>query len=107
MIQKHWRAIAVALLLLTIIAGTSIADKPEIVHAQLVRVPVSIISKPDPADVYINGKFVGSTDFEQRLAPGVHTIEIRREGYGSWRRELTVTNGNPTRVVALLSKSEK
>lgn len=106
MIHGHWRAIAAALFVLILVAGASVAgdhNDPQPIS----RVPVSIQSRPDFADVYLNGKFVGSTNFEQRLAPGVHVIEIRREGYGSWRRELTVTAGNPTRVVALLDKKEK
>lgn len=108
MIKKHWRAIAAALLLLTLFAGASIAGNNSLPNTQpVVRVPVAIYSRPDFADIYLNGKFIGSTDVEQRLTPGVHVIEIRREGYGSWRRELTVTAGNPTRVVALLSKTEK
>ncbi len=108
MIKNHWRALAAALLLLTLIAGASIAGDHTEPNTPLVRVPVSILSRPEAADIYLDGKFVGSTDVEQRLSPGVHTIEIRREGYQSWRRELTVSQGNPTRVVALLErKSER
>jgi len=106
MIHGHWRAIAAALFVLILVAGASVAgDHPD--PQPTVRVPVSIQSHPDYADIYLNGKFVGSTSIEQRLTPGVHVIEIRRDGYSSWRRELTVTAGNPTRVVALLDKKEK
>jgi len=37
-----------------------------------------------------------------RLTPGVHELELTRARYGSWVRELTVTEGLPTRVTALL-----
>ena len=44
----------------------------------------------------------GTTPLNYRLTPGVHELELTRARYGSWVRELTVTEGLPTRVTALL-----
>jgi PEGA domain len=67
-----------------------------------VTVPVSFVSRPSVADLYIDGKFVGSTEVALRLSPGVHVIEVKLDDFHTWRRELHVTAGSPTRVAALL-----
>lgn len=70
------------------------------------KVDVHFLSKPDNADLYVDGKFVGSTDVLLRLAPGVHSVEIKLDDYEPWRRELTVQPQSPTRVAARL-KSQR
>ena len=91
--------IAVSLLVATVsFAGTDNVSSP--------RVPVQFVSRPDYADLYIDGKFVGSTDLALRIAPGEHVVEVKRAGYDTWRRELIVTPENPTRVAALLRQEK-
>ena len=70
------------------------------------RVGVTFNSRPDPAEVYVDGKFIGTTPVGHKLAPGVHVIEIGREPYQKWRRELTLTPGNPTQVTAVLEQKQ-
>lgn len=67
-------------------------------------VTVLIDSRPEFAEVRVDGKFVGSTPLNYRLTPGVHKLELTRMRYGAWIRELTVTEGIPTRVVGLLDE---
>jgi hypothetical protein len=66
------------------------------------NVSILIDSRPDFAEIRIDGKFIGTTPLNYRLTPGVHQLELTRARYGSWVRELTVTEGLPTRVTALL-----
>lgn len=98
--NKTLRTIALALIVLSIIATATIAeDRPvEREHS----VPVQFHSKPDNCELWLNGEFVGSADVSLRLTAGKHVIEMRRDGYENWRRELSVMRGNPTRVVGLL-----
>lgn len=87
---------AVVLLLATVaFAGTEPRSREP-------KVPVQFNSKPEHAELYINGKFVGTTDVALRLPAGTHVIEMKRDKYESWRRELWVSGDNPTRVTALL-----
>lgn len=94
---------AVVLLIILAVGGVSVArdkhDEP--------RVPITIDSRPDFAEVYLNGKFIGSTAITPRLTPGEHTIELRRKGYETWTRELTVLPGGQSRVVALLEQQSQ
>jgi hypothetical protein len=102
--KPYRRALVALLLLITLIASVSLTasntEPREVVN-------VSIESLPQYGEIYLNGKFVGSTDINRRMSPGVHTIEVRRTGYETWCRELTVTAGNNTRVVALLERPAK
>lgn len=70
------------------------------------RVHVQFNSRPDNVDLYVDGKFVGSTDVVLRLTPGEHLIEMKADGHEPWRRQLWVTADNPTRVAARL-KAER
>jgi len=69
------------------------------------RVPVSIMSRPEYAEVKIDGAFVGSAPMNFRLTPGVHRIEMSHAKFNTWSRELTVVNDTPTNVVGLLDPS--
>lgn len=66
---------------------------------------VVIESRPDLAEVWIDGKFVGSTSLGYSLTPGEHKIELVRPRYATWTRTLTVAPNQPTRVAALLQES--
>jgi len=65
-------------------------------------VSVMIDSRPDLAEVWIDGKFVGSTSLSYRLTPGDHKVELVRPRYATWTRTLTVMPYQSTRVAALL-----
>lgn len=101
------RVAVVSLVLLSVVVFTacmSVAAQPEPQPARVERVNVSIQSLPDPAEIYLESKFIGSTPANVALTPGVHRIEIRRPGFKPWSRELTVLSGSPARVSALLEK---
>ena len=69
--------------------------------------PVSVLidSRPDFAEIQIDGKFVGTTPLNYRLLPGMHRIALTRKGFATWTRDLLVTDGVPTRVGGLLEQS--
>jgi PEGA domain len=90
-----------ALFLLALTPLMIAADTPLKVH----MVPVHIDSRPDLAEVWIDGKFVGSTTLSYRLTPGEHKVELVRPRYATWTRTLTVEPEQPTRVAALLQES--
>ncbi|HYC93713.1 MAG TPA: PEGA domain-containing protein [Thermoanaerobaculia bacterium] len=94
-----------ALLLLFALACTTAAPvpsaRPRPVAADSVN--VAIESRPDSAEVYIEGKFVGTTPMVARLMPGEHPIELRHPKYETWQRELTVISNSPTRIMAHLA----
>jgi hypothetical protein len=95
------RTIAFALAAVLLVALVAFADEKAAPERDQ-RTPVHFSSRPDNADLYIDGKYVGSTEVVFRLTPGVHTVEMKLDEYETWSRQLSVTAENPTRVAARL-----
>jgi hypothetical protein len=92
--------VAAALLVIPLIASAqSEKSEPRLVHVQF-------NSRPEWAEVPVDGAFVGTTPLTYRLTPGVHKIELQRRSYQSWSRELTVATETPTNVTALLEERD-
>jgi hypothetical protein len=54
---------------------------------------LTINSTPGSADVEINGKFVGSTPSTFSLPAGDHTISVKKNGFTSWERTISLSAG--------------
>ena len=54
---------------------------------------------PEQAEIFINGKDKGSTDGRFVLEAGQYSLELRREGYRTWKRDFTLEGGNIVRMV--------
>jgi PEGA domain len=65
---------------------------------------LEISSKPDKADVEIDGRFVGQTPATLPLDGGEHEIKVTRGGYKPWTRTLEVLPGSRTSLEATLVK---
>jgi len=65
---------------------------------------VMLMSEPKGAEIYVDGKFMGSTPSVVALLPGSHDVEIRSNGYKTWVRKLEVTAGSKVTVQASLEK---
>ena len=96
----HKKLLLLLLLLTPILLAADAPNKPR-------PMTVQIDSRPDLAEVWLDGKFVGSTPLAYRVAPGDHKIELVRPRYASWTRTLTVMPDQPTRVAALLQESNE
>jgi hypothetical protein len=68
---------------------------------------VIIRSQPDGAEVFVDGKMVGTTadDGELELSDmrlGAHHIVLRKEGYREWSQTVTLRTTDPVEVLPLL-----
>jgi hypothetical protein len=63
---------------------------------------VSVRSDPVGADVFLDGKFVGSAPANLQLPAGTYSLSVRLEGYEPWQRDLSVISGSETGVQAKL-----
>lgn len=52
---------------------------------------VMVFSKPDGADVTINGKLLGETPYETKLPAGKYTISLTKDGYRKRTRIVDIT----------------
>ncbi len=62
-------------------------------------------SFPTAAQVFINGKLTTATDDKLNLDPGEYQVQIRKDGYISWQKNLTIEKELVTQTDALLFPS--
>lgn len=60
---------------------------------------LSVESSVTGADIEIDGAFVGSTPSTVSVAPGQHTISVKKKGYTDWSRTMNVS-GRSVRLTA-------
>ncbi len=65
---------------------------------------LQVTSTPDGADIVVDGKFVGNTPSAIHLEPGDYTVAVKKDGYSTWERKVTVSGGNVTLVAELEKK---
>lgn len=49
---------------------------------------LALSSNPKAAKVYINGELKGVTDLNLTLPPGTYSVEIKKDGYTNWSKDL-------------------
>ncbi len=54
---------------------------------------LDIWSYPEGADVFLDGAYVGKTPYAQTVAPGAHTIDLRKKNFAIWQRKVTTGPG--------------
>jgi PEGA domain len=59
-------------------------------------------SNPDGAKIFVDGKLSGATNTNISLAPGTYDVEIKKDGFTSWKRRLTIKGELVVKVEALL-----
>jgi hypothetical protein len=65
---------------------------------------VTFVSEPQGADIYVDGKFVGSTPSTLALPAGAHEIRVEADNFKTWTRKLTSTAGSTVTIHAALTK---
>ncbi|HSP16705.1 MAG TPA: PEGA domain-containing protein [Thermoanaerobaculia bacterium] len=98
------RLVALVSILALLLIPLAAAAQSEKTEPRLISVQFN--SRPEFAEVRVDGVFVGTTPLPYRLSPGVHKIELSRQRYQSWTRELFVSADVPTNVTALLDERE-
>jgi len=68
------------------------------------KITVEITSEPLGAEIYIDGKFVGSTPSKISLSTGEHTIKVLRAGHKDWERRILIEMGSSPNFNAILEK---
>ena len=62
-------------------------------------------SSPAGADIFVDGGYVGQTPYSLSVAPGQHTISLRKKDVGTWQRTVQVEAGKRKVGASLGQKS--
>ncbi len=65
---------------------------------------VQVTSKPESAEVWVDGNFVGNTPAKLNLVPGKHKVKVSLQGYVDWEREIEVLSESDVGLTAVLEK---
>jgi WD40 repeat protein len=61
-------------------------------------------SEPTGAQIFVNGDLKTASDTTLSLAPGTYDVEVRKEGYLSWYKRLTIAKEEVTEATVSLFK---
>lgn len=61
--------------------------QPQVVSSRGI---IAISASPKASKVYIDGQLKGVTDLNLTLPPGKYTVEVKKDGYSSWKRQVTL-----------------
>jgi hypothetical protein len=70
------------------------AVSTQVSSTQLAQVPVVVDSTPSGADIEVDGNFVGNTPSTVSVAQGSHEISVKKKGFETWNRKMSVTGGS-------------
>jgi hypothetical protein len=65
---------------------------------------VIVSATPENCEVCVDGIFVGNAPTNLKLSEGIHVIEVKKEGYETFKRELRVLKGSDVVLRAELQK---
>jgi len=69
------------------------------------KAKLHVESFPDKSDVYIDGVKVGTTTLDISIDEGEHVVEVKKEGYKTWKKTIKIRKGKETDVIANLEKA--
>jgi len=77
------------------------------IPAEPARVAVEVTSSPSPAEIEIDGRFVGSTRSVLGLIEGAHRIVITKPGFSPWSRTVDVAADSEVKIHADLQPAKQ
>lgn len=106
---SFWRAVLFVVTAVVILGGTVVA----IFYARGYRVDLGnksvektgllvATSVPDGAQVWVDGELRSATNATIALAPGEHTIELKKEGLSTWRKKINLKVEEVVKTEAVL-----
>ena len=74
-------------------ASAPVSNAPPSAPISSDQAHVQVSSTPDGADIEIDGSFVGNTPSTVSVAAGQHKITVKKPGFNSWERSITISGG--------------
>ncbi len=109
--RGRWVALAIGAAGLAAVAAMLLLPRFVNPPRPLAQSLVIVAASQGPADVFVDGKLQGQIKSADRplsltLPPGDRLIEVRREGYQTYSKQVQARTDRPVSVVATLQKAE-
>lgn len=65
---------------------------------------LTIDSYPKDAEVYINGEYIGNSPISKKLSVGTYSVEVKKEGYKDYKKDVEIKKGKETILIANLER---
>jgi hypothetical protein len=72
-------------------AGTAAATAPGVAGSASTQASLTVEASVTGADIEVDGAFVGNTPSTVSIAPGQHTIVVKKKDYEDWSRTMAVS----------------
>ena len=64
---------------------------------------IKVKSMPSEAEVYLNNKLMGTSPLSnKKIKPGTYLLEVRKQGFKNWRKEIKITPGSEQEFFPIL-----
>jgi hypothetical protein len=63
-----------------------------------------VASEANDCEVFVDGSFVGNTPAKLRLSEGAHSVEVKKVGYKTYKKDVTVSEGSELTLRPSLQK---
>jgi hypothetical protein len=84
--------------------SAALLQTPSLAAASSERARITIDASAANAEVFIDGALVGMTPVDDLALPaGAHSLEVRKDGFKRWTREIQVAPGGSSRFFAELT----
>lgn len=92
----------------TAAASNGGANKEEADASPAVKLAIlSVTSTPDGAKITVDGTDMGAAPASFQIDPGAHAVQIEKEGFAIWKRNVTAKAGIPIDLDVKLEKPSK
>lgn len=62
--------------------------------ASAAQASLEVESTPPGADIEVDGNFIGSTPSSVAIAAGLHEVVVRKRGFATWKRRISISSGS-------------
>jgi hypothetical protein len=79
-------------------------NKPQTATSSGKQGTLTVDSVVADCEVFVDGSFMGNTPAKLRLSEGEHSIEVKKDGYKSYKKDVTVSEGSELTLRPSLQK---
>jgi hypothetical protein len=65
---------------------------------------VNVTANDDSCEIFVDGEFVGNAPAKVKLTEGTHVVEVKKDGFKDYRKQIKISEGSELSLRAVLEK---